>query len=385
MNPLRLIDLAYAITSGSRFSSVDFILKDACQPMPEWLDIAIRENQQVHYYSDNLISLIPELLTHLAQCNLCFTKYYRKDTPSYAINEHNDEIHICAWCLNNCHIWHSDGLWHTTPEPRRPCLTSYHGSDRYDLYAGVNFKDPRLLGLELETYINGNATEVEKVALGALKLGVQVEHDSSLDYFHGAEFIFRPVPLNEIVLGNYIHRVTSYLQDKNVIAWNAGNNYGMHITVNAHRMTNLHLSKFCAFLNESKELCEIVAGRPENRWAQYIKTPLKHAGRDNKYLAASIRSRDRCEVRIFRASLYFPRIRRNCEFVDSIREFTKQASIRDLSIKNYLSFLEQPSCYKQYDQIRSFLRVGKKTLHPSVLSKEIAFSKEEFGEKLCAY
>lgn len=273
----------------------------------------------------------------------------------------------CAWCEScadsHAYCW-EDGEYRSEPEPEST-IPDYHDGDRDDLNDGVDWTRPDLLGVELETYCQCPEDDRDAALIVGDCLG---EKDSSLDDAHGVEFIFRATTMAEIHAaalsptlagGSGILAVANVLKRRGAIAWDAGTGYGMHVSINAGAMTELHCAKFCRFINDNRQWCEAIAGRTENRWARYQPNSLVATTKNReKYVAAARRDDDRIEVRIFRASLNADRIVRNCEFVDSIRVFTESASYGQLTFERYREWLAMPS-QSRYAALRKFYGIVK--------------------------
>lgn len=282
---------------------------------------------------------------------------------------------VCHNCQGGMYTWR-DGTHHNMREPR---LTRYHGNDRGRFYRGVDFQDPTLIGLELEVFIKGDRRHVISSALNLQDKYpiVLAEEDNSLDRANGAEFVFKPMPFSLLTSRDSpVKKVVEEMKSFGTLGWDAGVNYGVHLNMNALEMTRLHCAKFCYFVNKNNDLCEVVGGRPESRYQEYLATRLsKHEDiSDNKYQAAVRRSEARIEIRIFRSSLMWQRLRRYFEFADSVRCYTKLASARELSSPTaYIEFMRQQT-NKYYREMRNLLGLNKNKRFPS---KEHAFSVEE--------
>ena len=300
----------------------------------------------------------PEL--EMCQCDRCDTWVREATTVDGTVEWCNDCAESYAYC------WDS-GEYHSEPEPEdvEDDIPDYHDGDRDALNDCIDWARPDLIGVELETYCQ--YPEEDRAA--ALDVGDCLgEKDSSLDKTHGVEFVFRATTLAQIHAsaehtklqgGSGILAVASVLKRRGAIAWDAGDGYGMHISINAGALTELHCAKFCRFVNDNQVDCEMIAGRKENRWARYSANTIVGTTKDrSKYVAAARRDDNRIEVRIFRASLNPDRIVRNCEFVDSVRVFTESASYGQLTFDRYREWLAMPS-QSRYQRLRKFYGIVK--------------------------
>jgi hypothetical protein len=217
-----------------------------------------------------------------------------------------------------------------------------------------------LFGVELEICAknSGDCAEIKEIAEGA---GMLVERDGSLDGDRGVEIVGSPMSLDEnlrawVALAAQLRRLAS--------GWDAGSGYGMHISINRLSMTRLHQGKLLCFINNSKDLCERVAGRKENSWAQFHRKIVRQGCDDTsgKYEALALRSFKRMECRIFRSTLAEKGIRRNLEFVAAAVEFSKLASLRMLENSGaFFAWLDLPAQSKRFEHLRKALKLRPAT------------------------
>jgi len=217
-----------------------------------------------------------------------------------------------------------------------------------------------LFGVELEICAKSesNCAEIREIAENA---GMLVERDGSLDGDRGLEIVGSPMSLDEnlrawVALASQLRRLAS--------GWDAGSGYGMHISINRLAMTRLHQGKLLCFINNSRELCEKVAGRKQTSWAQFHRKIVRQGMDDTsgKYEALALRSYKRMECRIFRSTLAEKGIRRNLEFVAAAVEFSKIASLRLLeSTGAFFEWLDLPSQSKRFENIRKALKLRPAT------------------------
>lgn len=321
--------------------------------MPDWL-----EGRSLRSVYERLLQEFPEIDTMLWRCARC------DDWRSMHDNRYNINIsdgyyaHWCGGCTGSFSFSWSDGTRRTY---REPSIERYHNTNRNVLYEGVDFNAEDLLGIELETFIRGSSTQILDVATSAAnKFHVAAERDGSLDHVHGVEFIFRPIEFSALNKENEVRSAVEYLAANKTLAWDAGTGYGMHISINASKMNDLHVGKFCTFINKHRDLGERIGGRVAGNYHRFCEAQIKDfRNTTEKYLAASRRSESRVEVRLFRATLHWPRILRNCEFVDSVRVFTSDTSMRELSVDNYLRWLAKNNNAKKYRHLRDFLGIHR--------------------------
>lgn len=233
---------------------------------------------------------------------------------------------------------------HNVNNRRRNDFFGYHGGDRAWLNHHVDFtKD--VIGLEIEVEIKRAFTR-STVVNEACSFGrILAEYDGSLSNERGAEFIFRAVQLEDIVdPEGFISKWSQYMRDK-CKTWRQ-RHCGMHVSVNARNMTNLHTGKFCHFINSNHDLSIKLAGRDlgnylkdyNNTTSEYFKNLIRNKDYPSRHFPAG-KDGTRIEVRIFQSSSNFDRIKKNCEFVDAVKRWTKDERMVDMTTKNFIEFV----------------------------------------------
>lgn len=266
------------------------------------------------------------------------------------------------WC-ENCLSYayeHTNGKFYSEDETVIP---EYHYTD-LDIPSDVlEMKD--ILGIELETYqtdLEGCKNFCER---NLVSNGWKYERDGSLDEEYGVEIVAIPYTLREIKDANSLWRKTlNHFRRIGATAWDAGEGYGMHISLNGDVMTSLHRAKVVRFINDNKDLSEKIGRRPEN--IDYFrfkkdKISISHHDDDDKYCAATNRE-SRIEIRIFRSTLNENSFIRNCEFVDAVRVYTENCGINsyELSEEAFLLWLALPDNRTTYPSLADFLGVSMK-------------------------
>lgn len=152
---------------------------------------------------------------------------------------------------------------------------------------------------------------------------------------------------------------------------------GIHIHVSKDAIGgNFHYYKILTLLNREFVL-HMTKRRNGNldRWA----TPLSDS--DNKAASESPRMYQRYmtvnrgentfEFRIFRGTLHVPSIYKNLEFVHSVIEFTRNASIEECTPENYYLFINDKT---QYNHVRDYCQqqeeraIERRAAEPSLVS-----------------
>jgi hypothetical protein len=112
-------------------------------------------------------------------------------------------------------------------------------------------------------------------------------------------------------------------------------------------MDRLHTARFCLFFHKNKTVVEKIARRRDAHYYRYQEslTVEEFVYTTNKYLAATRREENRVEIRVFRSTLCWKTIQATCQFVHTVRIFTENVSVSDLTMTKYLEWLSSQSGY----------------------------------------
>ena len=213
------------------------------------------------------IRSVLDLSDYICTCDRCGDEVMTDDTRPV------DGEYWCESCRDNhAYYWESDDEYHSEPEPEDEddCIPDYHDTDL--AIPDECLEKNNVLGIELETYQRDCEAAADFLGEIRRKSGDQLkfERDGSLDDENGVEIVCRPYTLQEIRDGIAPWKsILEWCRENRGKAWDAGDNYGTHISLNGAAMTKLHRSKVVRFFNSQKSLCEKVAGRTENRWSKY--------------------------------------------------------------------------------------------------------------------
>jgi len=297
-------------------------------------------------------------------------KYFSRDyyecvyvagTNQYVCLEWNDGEHI--W------YWESDSSYHTEPEPEDDwddedededetgdCGRSGYHSDRStrNQWASSTPRNADVFGVELEMKAN-DGSDLEDICYRAAGNGFISEYDGSLDERLGVEIVAPPMPLAKFRKGNWAEFMDGIRRLG--IGWDAGTGYGIHVSINRTSLSPIRQSMFLRFFPQNQAFCETIAGRRANNWCRYNFQPwgVSKLSETDKYLAASIRSRHRIEVRIFRSTLKFSSFLKNVQFVAALVEFVRNTSPRRNTSEEFVKFVSHKSRRNRYRELLAFL------------------------------
>jgi hypothetical protein len=363
----------------------------------------VAELERLRLWPDEMILHCCGVAAHIDDCTLIGDEWYWKDDCSIcehcgdsAIDDDMRTVYVASrrgeieesWCEScrecSAYYWESDDEYHSEPEPEPEPDDDDDNSDAYGI-SGYHDHDvspsrPKsladdVIGVEMETYWTyaddiGNYMSREGLTPDN---GWKAERDGSLDSTHGVEIVSRPIPYAELIHAhddNQWYSIFQFARGKSR-AWDMGKGYGLHLSINRARMSQLHAIKFSRFINGNPELCSAIAGRKQTDYAAYRKNELKSAERliGSKYLACAMRSESRIEVRIFRASWNWERFVRNVQFVESIRRYTRDCSLSDVALcdSSYLRWISRQSA-GEFRTLRAWFKSHGMTSHESALA-----------------
>ena len=290
---------------------------------------------------------------------------YFSDSHYECVNVYETDQYVCLeWNDGNIWYWDCDGNYHNDPEPdededdhgTRDCGRSGYHSDRStrNQWASSTPRNADVFGVELEMKA-GCGSDLEDICARAAGSGFISEYDGSLDEALGVEIVAPPISLARFRKGPWAEFMDGIRRLGT--GWDAGTGYGIHVSINRTTLTPLQQSRFLRFFPQNKAFCEAIAGRKANNWCRY-EMPRWNVGKQSdtdKYLAASIRSRHRIEVRIFRSTLKFSSFLKNVQFVAALVEFVRNTSLRHNTAEEFVKFVSHKSRRNSYRELLGFL------------------------------
>ncbi len=268
----------------------------------------------------------------------------RKFTPIIV-----DGMEVCKECAN-LYTW-ADGTVHL--EKETDGVHGYHKSPK-PWREGV---EGLVFGCELEILAKDSRKEVNLIAQ---ECGLYGERDGSIDEERGIEIIGAPESLeaHQDPNGKWMTFLNK-VQGK-ALGWQAGDNYGLHVSFNKKALRDYHTGKMLVFIHHNRSLCETVAGRKQNRWSQFVDKKITQGKQDyegEKYESLAIRSASRVECRIFRSTLKPSGFLRGVEFCAASIEFTRVASAKNLTESAFREWLKKNT--RNYKNLARHLGVLK--------------------------
>ena len=155
--------------------------------------------------------------------------------------------------------------------------------------------------------------------------------------------------------------LSSSLIRDNFTSWNTGT-CGVHVHVSRAALTPLQIGKIMVFMNAyvNYDIISRIAGRGSTEYAKHqtdtdIFYHLKKKTRSDRYVWVNLTKRGTIEFRLFRGNTKWDSFLRYLEFTQATVEFTAEASIRHLHIRNFCAFLERRENHSRFNFLYEFL------------------------------
>jgi len=256
-------------------------------------------------------------------------------------------------------------------------IGEYHSSNPRHIPSEYDKRKPKvLIGLELEVEINdrnnreSKAQElIDAIQCHTDKKGLdhrycQLERDGSLDY--GFEIVTGFTGLD-------VHRkqLEFFKNQWSGVRSHNTSTCGLHVHICKSDMTLYHGAKLILFINDEKNhsLIKALARRTESGYAKIknkkdnivwlknareTRNPLNNLNAD-RYEALNFQNPNTIEFRLFKGTLRYETIQACLEFSFLSWHFTKDASIKDLTIEKFLEFINKPENRSDSIYLRSYL------------------------------
>lgn len=319
-------------------------------------------SEDMHIYNDEPL------------CERCYdSSYITCDDCGYV--EHADNSHrthndrwICRSCREDNYFVcdECDELYHTEDEyydeynERSYCCNchdgSSHGSCQIHDYSykpskwnmvGTGCK----VGIEVEVVSRGSRAEASDETYEALENEIgsdnfMFKEDGSLPS-GGFEIVTHPMGLDYVEkFGKALYSVREHIK-----AYHASN-CGIHIHIakkdfgECDNSRKLHIAKYLLFFAKNREFIETIAQRGTTNYWCHEKSGAACAakasrGNGNRYEAVNLQNRDTIEVRIFRSNIAEDAVLRDSQFVLSLKDFAKKATLKKLTHQHYIEWLDK--------------------------------------------
>lgn len=300
---------------------------------------------------------------------------------------HTDESVSIGWCETVCESCYSDhyfscnscgdyyrnnyyggnGECQDCHNPAREYVHEY-GTDVLDFTKPD--KESRLFGVELEvgcdTYKNDVASMAEET-VSIVKGNAILAEDGSIStsQYDGFEIITRPMNFDNQTAfwTEFDAKKPEYMR-----SWELGT-CGLHVHTSRKPLTALDIGKILVLVNgeNNRDFMHFIARRKYNSYAQYKAKKItdgyagktrdeqrQHRYRLDKYDVVNLSKEHTIEFRMFRGSTRLETILTAIEFVDTVLDFVRETSIKNLDYQDFIKFAMQA---KKKDNLKNRIKL----------------------------
>jgi hypothetical protein len=232
-----------------------------------------------------------------------------------------------------------------------------------------NIMNTLFFGTEFE--LTADAETQKKIVMHLLDLGLDKSfycvHDGSIS--GGLEIIVHPYTWSWY---NSKHCNFNVLFDlPKMFNCNVNSNCGLHMHMSKSAFTRVHLFKALNFIYSNIPYMLYISGRDINRmeWIERyccisrkresglsLISSAKNKIGYNKYQIINLKPKNTIEIRIFNGTIDSTVFRMYIEFCKSLYDFTKEYSIKDINLKEYLNFIDGKKEFKRiFYKTRTFI------------------------------
>lgn len=297
-----------------------------------WCDENVYESNSYNFYGETI-------------CESCENDYV------ICCNDCGDRLHVddsSGGCCDNCYDNYDDGS----------CFTRCSGSLNY--YRLDDEPSPRMYyGIELETgtlkHINFGDDIIRNLPIKYFDRHDDCSIFDDGNVKQGIEIVGHPMTYKWMKANPNIWNDVLKLRRKRLRSYKTGT-CGIHIHLSKNAFNERHLYKFMKMIYGFPSFTKLISQRNGNRlkeWADIkgeCKKDLKRKAKDKcggkRYTAVNLtNSKGTVEIRLFRGTLNEMAFWKNIEYIQALLEFTANAKVKELSIKNYLSYV----CVKKHE------------------------------------
>ena len=287
-----------------------------------------------YVHNDNVISD-----RHTTLCVSCYENGYFicEDCNELLSTDHYAEDGCCISC------------W---PEETENGLHDYGYRPTPQFYG----KSDLHFGIELEMESNGN--DIGN-AIEQLSETLYAKHDGSLH--NGLEVVSHPTSWDWLQEHKDVWGGVLKLSDSGFRSYNTST-CGMHVHMSKAAFTSLHLYKFLKLFFENPNFILIISRRHKDnlqRWASaetdesLVYKAKTKSSKTGRYTAVNLQNSDTVEIRIFRGTLSPTGFWRNVEFCKAVFDYTKQASVREVTTQAFCQYVKQN--HKEFPNLAAFI------------------------------
>ena len=289
------------------------------------------------------------------------------DDNSYCESCWSEQFTVCSACLTT--IWAEDSVM-VHDEPYCPdcapgnTLHSYSYKPKPDYQYLKNetkrFDAGNLLFLGVELEMEAGDWDIISSILDTMPSVFYAKEDGSL--CDGLELVTHPMSWAWMKKHADVWKILNEFKRAGCKSYKT-NTCGLHVHLSKSAFSSLHLYKFLKFFYENPSFIQKVSHRSSysmERWSdvrhggEYLVYKAKHKdGNTSRYTAVNLRPHKTVEVRIFKGTLSVKGLWKRLEFVHAAYEWTQNISIKDVTVQNFLKWVEEHK--KAYPYLAEFL------------------------------
>ena len=277
-------------------------------------------------------------------------------------------------------------------EPEQMQFIKLSPTGKIKAYTRANFDIENFYGIELEVALRSNCKKSKLEIVNDILKDAKTSNGKDIFYIvndgsvcDGFEIVSYPMTykaIQELDLNALLFRYRKYVKSLKT------NNCGMHIHVSRNSFSNYNVLKAMNIVYKNKEFTRFVAERTTNDLNQWAPITERHyrdvksalieckdyqsriykkyvkAIVNSKYNAMNFSKRQTIEFRIFKGNLNNQNYRKNVEYIQALKEYSKVTSWKNVNINTFLGFVK--SNYKSYENLNKFLNQNKKDMQQAL-------------------
>ena len=277
-------------------------------------------------------------------------------------------------------------------EPEQMQFIKLSPTGKIKAYTRANFDIENFYGIELEVALRSDCKKSKLEIVNEILKDAKTSNGKDIFYIvndgsvcDGFEIVSYPMTykaIQELDLNALLFRYRKYVKSLKT------NNCGMHIHVSRNSFSNYNVLKAMNIVYKNKEFTRFVAERTTNdlnQWAPIRDSHYRDVKRalidyknetsgtykkyvkaivSSKYNAMNFSKRQTIEFRIFKGNLNNQNYRKNVEYIQALKEYSKVTSWSNVNINTFLGFVK--SNYKSYENLNKFLNQNKKAMQQAL-------------------
>lgn len=282
--------------------------------------------------------------------------------------ERLEQFSKCPHCNNWFHRGNSGGMCNCI-RSKTPKFINRYNSKIAPKYYKANKSDYILFGIELEVEFGDSASGLNDMTDVDRKQWLYFKHDGTIG--NGVEIVTHPLGWKWINKNKKEFDPIFDLARKGMKSRHT-NTCGMHVHLSKNLFSTLHVYKFMLFFHRNIPYTIYISERLYDdlqRWSYYYegdRDNLMHIAHrkygNERHAAINLENPETVEVRIFKGTLSPVTFFKNIEFVKAVFDFTKDASVSQLSKRDseeeFETYVKTNS--KEFPNLVKFINLKKR-------------------------